>query len=433
MSTQNPISRFLNILVSNRWASRCLAGGAGILISLYSLFERLNGVGRPFPMYSAMLAIALALAGFGLGVLVVELGIRVFKNLYPARVKSTSPGLTEDAGVSSADFRRQRTESEMRISSPAHLSARSRDYSMWQILALIALIVGSLLFGVIVFAAKFKNSNQNKRNSVYVTKEEVEQSTNQLNKKLTYLSITKIGKNSLALVNADGTTSDDPIAQYVVSIQNKYAGQVSIFNGQEYVMAGSDPLKLDGIGDLCGTIDKTLEQQDEILKALQDANIRVNLSRSLWGFDAGVEFGPPKAVLVELAAILRKMAGLKAKKVEILIRGYADGQRAPWTARLRQQPYHYSTVNVYLPVETNRLNSFKYVRVETSLPIQENYTNGELPELRARFVKEEFIDKFLEDCKGNTEVEVHILKGYADNSNVIHERDRKAEIFINIY
>jgi hypothetical protein len=315
--------------------------------------------------------------------------------------------------------------------SPKVRPAKARPSYLWPTIAVSSLLAGGLAFGMILVSAAFKSVHH----EVHVKKEEVKHVIDQLNQKLTYLTITEIGKNSLALVNADGTTGEDPVAQYVVSIQDKYVGQVSIFRAKEYVMAGSDPLKLDpNLRDLCGTIDKTLEQQDTILTTLQDSDIRANLSLSLWGFfNAGIEFGPPKAVLIELAAILRRIVGLKAKKVEILVRGYADGQRGPWTAHLLPGPYNYKIVNVYLPAETNRLNSFKYIKAEVSLPIQEDYSNAELPELRARFVKEEFIDRFLEDCNGTTKVEVHILKGYADNSNVIYEPDRKTEIFINVY
>jgi hypothetical protein len=60
-----------------------------------------------------------------------------------------------------------------------------------------------------------------------------------------------------------------------------------MFKAKEYVMP-SDPLRIDPtVRDLCRTIDKTLEEQDEILKVLQDTQIKLNLSLSLWGASIG--------------------------------------------------------------------------------------------------------------------------------------------------
>ena len=207
-----------------------------------------------------------------------------------------------------------------------------------------------------------------------------------------------------------------------------------MFKAKEYVMS-SDPLRIDPtVRDLCGTIDKTLDEQDEILKVLQDTQIKLNLSMSLWGVvDAGIELSPPKTILVELASILRAFAGLKAKKVEILVKGYADGQRGPWTALLLREPYHYDVVDVYPRAEQDSIDSFQFIQIEKQKRIDNKYSNKDLPELRARFVQEKFISKFLESCPGNAETEIHILEGYADSSNVINEPDRKAQIFINIY
>jgi hypothetical protein len=297
-----------------------------------------------------------------------------------------------------------------------------------RVAGLSVLLAGLLFCGWLAFARL-----NGKREASYATKNEIQQSVERLNKKLTYLSVTDTN-NILKLVNNDGSKSKPPLTQYVVSVQDKYVGQISIFRAKQYVMP-SAPLKLDPtVRDLCGTIDKTLEEQDQILKVLEDAQIRLTLSMSFWGVvDAGVELSPPKALLVELAAVLRSLAGLKVKRVEILIKGYADGQRGPWTAPLLPKPYDYEVVNVYPRTEPDRIDSFQFIRIEKPKRIRQNYSNGDLPELRARFVQQNFISKFLQGCNGTAETEVHILEGYADPSNVINEPDRKAELFINIY
>ena len=51
-------------------------------------------------------------------------------------------------------------------------------------------------------------------------------------------------------------------------------------------------------------------------------------------------------------------------------------------------PYRYDTVNVYMPHEKVRLNWFEFVREESPLYVSDKYNNSELPDLKARFVKE---------------------------------------------
>jgi hypothetical protein len=279
------------------------------------------------------------------------------------------------------------------------------------------------------------------KNSGYASKEEIEQVANELNKKFKYLSIsTPDPRSTVALVNKNGKSEGDaPVAQYVISIQDKYVGEVSVFDEKQYVMKNvlGDPQKVKDASNICGSIHKVLEANDEILKVLQDAQIRSQISLTLWGIvDVGVEFTPPKVVQVEIAAALRRTFGLRAKKVEVLIKGYADGQLGPWKEKLRAHPYRYDSVTVYPPFEPERLNWFEFIRQETTLPIQENYTNEELPDLRARFVKEDFVDRLLKHCGSSSETEVHILKGQADKTTgpeAIRPEDRKVQIFINIY
>lgn len=279
---------------------------------------------------------------------------------------------------------------------------------------------------------------ENDKKEQYATKEEIKQAIDNLNKKLSYLSVSiPDDKQRVFLVNENGKSEDSKSTQYIISIQDKHIGKVSIFDAKQYVMnlwsekqKSKEPLKL------CEAIDKTLKANDEILKALQDMDIKGSLSLALWGVvNIGVEFKPPEIAQIELVAILRTVLRLKAKKVEVLIKGYADGQTYPWDEPLfpSDSPYHYTSINVYVPLDENRLNWLEYRRKESPLPIPKDYTNEQLPDLRAQFVKEELINRTLRHCEDNAETEVHILKGQSYKSNKIYEPDRKVEIFLNVY
>ena len=408
-------------------ASMVIAGAAGAIAAVLTLRGMWQTLGAADFFGFRISIIALTLLGFGSGVLLLELYGWLFKKSASKR-KRDSVTLPESITKSFNDA----TESLERVKRKQGSSPESRVESksslLWAVIAGVSLLIAVLSCGSLAFVWL----NDSDKEGAYATKNEIQQFTVDLNKKLTYLSVTDT-HNIVTLLNGDGSRSDPPTAQYLVSVQDKYVGQISIFRATEYIMS-SDPLKIDAsVRNLCGTIDKTLEEQDEILQALQNTQTKINLSMSFWGvLDAGIELNPPKAMLVELASILRALTGLKVRKVEVLIKGYADGQRNIWSAHLLPDPYHYDVVNVYPRAESDRIDSFQFIKIEKPKRIEDNYSNKDLPELRARFVRENFIAKFLESC-GTAETEGHILEGYADTSSVIYEPDRKAQIFINIY
>jgi hypothetical protein len=296
----------------------------------------------------------------------------------------------------------------------------------------LALAVFFTAFGFYFFKGKFTGAE----NKQYATKQEIRQVVDKLNNKLDYLSISiPDDLHRVSLLNENGKSEDSIPTQYVISVQDKYVGKVSIFNAKEYVMnlwsekhKGNEPLKL------CEAIDKTLKADDKIFKAIQDSDVKMSLSVALWGVvNPGVEFKLPEIAQIELAGVLRELLSIKAKKVEVLIKGYADGQSGPWKKNLLAFPHHYNSINVYQPFKPELINWLEYNREESPLSIPETYTNEELPDLRAQFVKHELIESSLRHCEGNTETEVHILKGQSDKTSKIYEPDRKVEIFINLY
>lgn len=421
-------------------ASRVAAGIAGIFIALLTLWGRLNISVRWQFLFSGLLAVALTTLGFGVGVFLLELCVWLFKR-GGMRRKNIRAARLPVVGEEGHYFGRARPSGRggdvtttpftgVRTAQAAH-SSRWILPTFLSIGAAAVLTSGAMtLFGGTDDDEQVASSRNDEQ---HISKEQIRETMDRLSRKMTYLSVADAG-STLTLLNSDGTPAEAAKAQYIVSVNDKYVGKISIFRKKDYFMP-STPLKIDPeVRDLCVTIDKTLEGQDEILKALQDAQIKANLSLSFWKVvDAGIEVNPPKAWLVELAALLRAVSGLPAKRVEVLIKGYADGQTRPWTASLRPAPYDYRVVNVYPRAESDRLDSFSFIREEKPKYIPEEYSNGHLPELRAKFVEENFIGSFLGRCKGKTETEMHILEGYADNSKVIVEQDRRVEIFINIY
>lgn len=424
--------------------SRVVAGAAGIVFAFLVAWGWWALSGRWQLLSSSLLVIGLAAAGFGLGILLLE-GFKRLKPLFKkrARRRARRPSATPPAVPVSeprhSEPRREGAQPERRRDPGPDVPARRPSLSLpWGRAAAVVVGVIVVLSGAALALAWFGNDEERKSEPRRVTKDEVARKMEQLSAKLPYLLIENMSTEAtgdfLSLVNKDGTPAEAPTAQYRVSVQNKYAGKVSIFNAKEYFMPSSPENMDSNVRDLCGTIDKTLEGQDEILKVLQDLDLKASLSLSLWGVvDAGIEGSPSKAWLVQMAAFLRGVTGLPAKRVEVLVKGYADGQEGPWKKDLMKEPYNYKVVNVYPRDGSDYRDSFDFIRSETPVTIPDLYSNEHLPELRARFVTENFIGKFLRRCKTPTETEVHILKGYADDSKNIREPDRRVEIFVNVY
>jgi hypothetical protein len=85
-------------------------------------------------------------------------------------------------------------------------------------------------------------------------------------------------------------------------------------------------------------------------------------------------------------------------KFEILVRGYADQGAATFQRQLLPQyPYHDVS---FFPLKNNP-DPFMtvYLRTVASRKIGNTYTNTDLPNLRATFMKREVIDHFLDECR----------------------------------
>lgn len=292
------------------------------------------------------------------------------------------------------------------------------------------LIIGLIIvvLSAVIGIARYTSPPREKGESV--TEEQVEQTVSDLNRRLTYLAVVRTDP-AITFVNDVGAAQEKVVAQYAITFQGDPIGEVGIFKSEQYMIRiDDDPVKIRDVAKVCSAVDEMLEEKDEILRALKDSKVSYELSLGFFG-TGGYEFTPPKKMLFELIATLRQLTGLKAKKVEVLIRGFADGQKKPWSRPLYKD-YPFDTVNVYMPREAWRLNWLEYITKETPVSIDNPYTNKDLPELRARFVKEELIDKVLARCDSYAKPEVHILKGRADEEWPVVSK-RKALFFVNVY
>lgn len=117
--------------------------------------------------------------------------------------------------------------------------------------------------------------------------------------------------------------------------------------------------------------------------------------------------------------------------VEILVKGYADGQTADWGRPLLEGRYAYHAIDVYPPLASGSQELGVFLHNPVTLEIPSTYNNHTLPDLRAQFIKDAILRPFLRACV-DEQIPVKILKGYAFASPD-NPLQRRVDIYLNFY
>lgn len=225
---------------------------------------------------------------------------------------------------------------------------------------------------------------------------------------------------------------EPPRARYTISIGEKF-DQEYFFKVYEYTLETGGDVNEVPTANLCSVVDKVFNREDKILEALRALKIKGEVSLPVRGLSVGVDVDNLQAALVELLYALKRFHELKTKRVEVLVKGYADGWHGPWKRSLKPGLYHYDKVFVYPAVKPGSLNPFEYYRRDEPIEIPAEYENKHLPDLRAQFVKKDLVEPFLRQCQSAKSGGVHVLKGYEFGRDVHDASKRKAQVFVNIY
>lgn len=114
----------------------------------------------------------------------------------------------------------------------------------------------------------------------------------------------------------------------------------------------------------------------------------------------------------EMISLLKKLS--QQGKIKLLVRGFADGEKSSWSRKINTMPYDYKEVK-YFPVKNGEeCRDFNFIYKDTIATMNiENgiYSNEHLPNLRAKYILEEFIIPLIEVNGLKDKVEVGILEG----------------------
>jgi hypothetical protein len=180
------------------------------------------------------------------------------------------------------------------------------------------------------------------------------------------------------------------------------------FEGEHYTIDTAGSIHDIPTSDICALIQAVEnERQEKILEALDKFEGGGELGTSGASIHGSATFGS----LFEAAYAIWDLTKLSGR-IQVLIKGYADGEASEWQ-RNQREGYLFPALPVLMPVPEQRasLNPTVYRKPAERLVLPKIYGNEELPDLRAAFFKNDFVDPMLEGCRKGRSIEVFILKG----------------------
>lgn len=147
----------------------------------------------------------------------------------------------------------------------------------------------------------------------------------------------------------------------------------------------------------------------------------------------GISVGGPLKPLLEFAGIVQGVTKLNVDHVDIAIKGYADGEvSAGWAPPRKDLGPQFQKFSVLNPERPELSNPMFYTREPVPREVAQFYKNDDLPDLRAQFVRTEFVEQFVPKLANGDRCHVYVLhnRALADPGQ---EQWRKAQIYVMVY
>lgn len=234
----------------------------------------------------------------------------------------------------------------------------------------------------------------------------------QINQRLTY---TEISPSSFLSISNQGIHE-----QYEISLRKEFLTNTYLFSKYQYIIEGVE------FSEVCAIVDSLRNNQREKIKHIIE-RIKISAAFSAFSF-----FKIQSELQVIIAEIYYAIASLgKGYPVDIYIKGFADGYKEDWKRPLNERKrYKYTTID-YLPtLDIHSFNPIHYSdKAEKYTIVNDSFSNKDLPNLRAAFIKEDVIRPAIEQCSNNIR-NIHLLEGYEFSKDSINKMERKVQIFI---
>ena len=286
------------------------------------------------------------------------------------------------------------------------------------------LLSGSLLALLTVSGLLYFSENPPAKDRIEIQIAEAKKEIAQINSKLLFTEIST--SHDVFIEN------EKPQLKLRFDLKDSISG-IHFFEEQKYNQLKTKDKTRFQTAKLCDVINSLKELKNPIIESIKELDIEVKAS--LFGY-LDVNVANLENIVVELIYSMFKASKIKAKKIKILLRGYADKTKYGWSLPLEPKPYYYDTIVRYPVIQKDkgRKYNFNYSKIEENYIIDKHYSNQHLPNLRAKFIEDEFISTIIYKCTDETEklIELKILDGkeFKDTEN---EKLRKVDIFIHFF
>jgi hypothetical protein len=217
-----------------------------------------------------------------------------------------------------------------------------------------------------------------------------------------------------------------PFATYTVRVIQEPPKEIYFFDLQEYTIdigSGAET------GRLCEKVAAAVPQKKESTgsEVLDQGEVSVGIG------PIGVQ-APASAYWNDLGRILGiAVREGKFSRLEILVKGFADGTISKWKLGLEAYPYDFHEIHILPQLDPKSSRTpRRFASAPSKFLIGDQYSNEDLGNLRAAFVMQDIVDPMLTTCLKELDVEVEILEGYTSR----HPRNplqRKVEVYLLFY
>lgn len=221
-------------------------------------------------------------------------------------------------------------------------------------------------------------------------------------------------------------SGDRPLASYSITNKSR-TNPAYLFDAKEYTIetGGLDlPAR-----ELCGLLQTLMREPSKV--PLAEALKGLEFGGSADAYIFKLEARSKLDLIIEYLYSIKALSSITDRRIQILIKGYADGTRADWSRPLIAH-FIYDKIVVLPPVNPYSLNPMQYSKVQRVQQISNPYKNKDLPDLRARFIEDDLIGPVLAQCPGASPANLKILKGYEftkpGNPNL-----RRVELQLNVF
>lgn len=245
----------------------------------------------------------------------------------------------------------------------------------------------------------------------------IDETVKLLNDRLLYTEIIKNKKPSLCGDNKD---------VYEIALRPDILKTTYYFNVYQYLIETGGDVNLIPTANICELIDSVrINKNKKIIDLIKEIGIKSNFRL---GF-AEVELSNLQYIIAEIYAIIATIS--HDTEIEIYLKGYADGYTSEWQKPFdkTRAKYCYQSIDYQPTTDIGSINPVNYDRRSKTRKLDKDfYYNKDLPLMRAKFIKDDFIEPFAEKCAKNVKG-IYILEGYEFSKDTINPYKRKVQVF----